>query len=189
MTRSCLAHVRQVSSLNFSLGLPISSLQNDGGSKTEGKMTIERFMFTKMMLYSEIWNDCILIMSDEAHFHKRIADTFREIISEESIKGPYRSERVTVLWNKLFGIIGLYFFNGHTVTVNSQCYLMISRNFWCLNWEDIRLPSVGFVCNRMGLLAIPTSRKPMLFNGTFFRMPHYTGMWSVVSWITESFTK
>ena len=78
-----------------------------------------------------------LLSSDKVHFHllgfvnKQNFRYWAEANPRQHHEKPLHSQRVTVLCAVAdFGIIGPYFFEGgHTVTVNSDCYVMMLLNF------------------------------------------------------------
>jgi hypothetical protein len=98
---------------------------------------IRRFTFAERML-EVLRDDTVLIMSDEAHFHltesvnKQHFQYWSANNPQELHQRPLYCEQLTV-WCGVarLSVIGPYFFRerGHTVEVNSQCYVTMLREF------------------------------------------------------------
>ena len=96
--------------------------------------------------------DALVFFSDEAHFH--ISGCVNKLNMRywsgnnprELHEKPLHCERVTVLcaFSKL-GTIGHYFFeqNNRTVTVNSERYTEMIREFFVLKFEEMDLGTYG----------------------------------------------
>jgi len=99
-------------------------------------------------------NDALVFFSDEVHFdlsgsvNKQNMRYWSDVNPREIHERPLHSDRVTV-WCALsrVGIIGPYFFqqqNGRAVTVNSDRYLTMIREFFLPALQEMELDNVWF---------------------------------------------
>ncbi|PNF32845.1 hypothetical protein B7P43_G03467 [Cryptotermes secundus] len=105
------------------------------------------------MLLEKIPLDALHFFSDEAHFHlsgyvnKQNMRYWSGNNRRELHDRPLHSDKMTV-WCALLrvGVIGPYFFeeDSHTVTVNSQRYVVMMKNFLEPALEEVHLGNVWF---------------------------------------------